>query len=335
MQPDRVTPHGQPLLEVRNLSTAFFTRRGVVQAVDQVSFALQRGEILGIVGETGSGKSVTALSLIDMVRFPGRVVAGQVWLNGEEWRSKPPRQRQRIRGHGIAMIFQNARASLNPLLRVETLIGRLLSRYQGLDSRQCCDAILRLLQQLGIADSERVLRSYPHELSGGMAQRVAIAMALACAPQVLIADEPTTALDVTTQFETLALIRALSDAHNLGIILITHDLGVVAQTCDRVAVMHAGQLVEIGPVRRIFSDPLHPYTQGLLAAVPRMEQTDSLATIPGMAPDLIHPPDGCRFVHRCGYAEPRCQHRPALVTREDHAVMCVRYERPEHRRGDT
>lgn len=193
------------LLDVRELSTAFFSRRGVVQAVDKVSFTLRRGEILGLVGETGSGKSVTALSLIDMVRFPGQITGGEIWFDQEEWLRKPQRERDTIRGRGIAMIFQHARAALNPLSTVERQIGRLLARYQALNGTARRDAALDLLRQLGISAAERVLRSYPHELSGGMAQRVGIAMALACAPQILIADEPTTALDVTTQRETSSL----------------------------------------------------------------------------------------------------------------------------------
>lgn len=319
------TTKDEPLLEVRELSTAFFSRRGVVQAVDKVSFALKRGEILGLVGETGSGKSVTALSLIDMVRFPGQVTGGEIWFAGEEWLRKPQRARGGIRGRGIAMIFQHARAALNPLLAIERQIGRLLTRYQGLRGPARREAALDLLIQLGINDAERVLRSYPHELSGGMAQRVGIALALACAPQILIADEPTTALDVTTQRETLELIRTLRDQRGMAILFITHDLGVIAQLCDRVAIMHAGHIVETGPVRRIFAEPLHPYTSGLLRALPRLERTEALTTIPGIPPNLIAPPPGCRFVERCAYAEQRCHQWPPTVALDDHAVMCVRY----------
>ena len=317
----------EPLLEVNGLQVAFFTRRGVVKAIDGVSFSIGAGEVLGLVGETGSGKTVTALSLIGMVRYPGRILDGEIWFRGEEWLSKPTKERVEIRGNGISMIFQNAKSSLNPLLKVRKQIIRAFRLNNVKDQKQAESETLQLMGRLGMPDPQRVMESYPHELSGGMAQRVVIATAMACHPALLIADEPTTALDVTTQAEILRLIRQLRDEMGISILLITHDLGVIAATCDRVAVMHAGHMVEEGTVFEIFEQPLHPYTKALLKSVPRVDRPIDPVVIHGDVPDLVNPPSGCRFVDRCPDVMRKCHNRPPYYTLDaNHRVMCFLYE---------
>jgi peptide/nickel transport system ATP-binding protein len=290
----------RPLLEVSGLRTSFATRDGLVRAVDGISFSVDRGEIMGLVGESGCGKSVTSLSIMRLVPPPGRTEAGSVLFEGRDLLTLPPEQMRSIRGQQLAMIFQQPTSSLNPVWDVGRQIGETLEIHKGMRPRDARLRALELLRVVGIPDPERRLRSYPHELSGGMAQRVMIAMALACEPELLIADEPTTALDVTIQAQILDLLRNLRDELGTAIILITHDLGVVAEMCDRVAVMYAGEIVEQTDVGRLFSDPRHPYTRGLIGSIPVPGMIDrELVVIPGNVPNLIDLPGGCRFAPRC------------------------------------
>ena len=290
----------RPLLEVSGLRTSFATRDGLVRAVDGISFSVDRGEIMGLVGESGCGKSVTSLSIMRLVPPPGRTEAGSVLFEGRDLLTLPPEQMRSIRGQQLAMIFQQPTSSLNPVWDVGRQIGETLEIHKGMRRKAARLRSLELLRLVGIPDPERRLRSYPHELSGGMAQRVMIAMALACEPELLIADEPTTALDVTIQAQILDLLRNLRDELGTAIILITHDLGVVAEMCDRVAVMYAGEIVEQTDVGRLFRDPRHPYTRGLIGSIPVPGEVDhELAVIPGNVPNLIDLPGGCRFAPRC------------------------------------
>ena len=297
----RRKPRGErPLLEVSGLRTSFATRDGIVRAVDGISFSVDRGEIMGLVGESGCGKSVTSLSIMRLVPPPGRTEAGSVVFEGRDLLTLRPEQMRSIRGQQLAMIFQQPTSSLNPVWDVGRQIGETLEIHKGMRRREARLRALDLLRLVGIPDPERRLRSYPHELSGGMAQRVMIAMALACEPDLLIADEPTTALDVTIQAQILDLLRNLRDELGTAIILITHDLGVVAEMCDRVAVMYAGEIVEQTDVVRLFRDPRHPYTRGLIGSIPVPGDVEhDLAVIPGNVPNLIDLPGGCRFAPRC------------------------------------
>jgi oligopeptide/dipeptide ABC transporter ATP-binding protein len=301
-----------PLLDVRGLTTSFAVRHGLVRAVTGVSFQVARGEVLGLVGESGCGKSVTSLSILGLIVKPGRVESGQAIFDGRDLLTLPDRDLRRIRGDRIAMVFQQPQSSLNPVMRVGDQIGEVLELHRNMKRAAAHDRALELMRMVGIPDPERRLRAYPHEMSGGMAQRVMIAMALACEPELLIADEPTTALDVTIQAQILDLMRTLQRETGTAIILITHDLGVVAEMCDRVAVMYAGEIVEQTDVRTLFAEPRHPYTQGLIGAVPVPGVIrDELATIPGSVPNLIALPDGCRFAARCGA---RVEHGNVLAT---------------------
>jgi oligopeptide/dipeptide ABC transporter ATP-binding protein len=297
----RRKPRGErPLLEVRDLHTSFATRDGVVRAVDGISFDVDRGEIMGIVGESGCGKSVTSLSVMRLVPPPGRIESGSITFEGRNLLELRPEQMRSIRGQQLAMIFQQPTSSLNPVWDVGRQIGETLEIHKNMRRREARLRALELLRLVGIPDPERRLKSYPHELSGGMAQRVMIAMALACEPDLLIADEPTTALDVTIQAQILDLLRKLRDELGTAIVLITHDLGVVAEMCDRVAVMYAGEIVEQTDVGRLFRDPRHPYTRGLIGSIPVPGQVEhELAVIPGNVPNLIDLPGGCRFAPRC------------------------------------
>jgi peptide/nickel transport system ATP-binding protein len=297
----RRKPRGErPLLEVSGLRTSFATRDGIVRAVDGISFSVDRGEIMGLVGESGCGKSVTSLSIMRLVPPPGRTEAGTVIFEGRDLLTLSPEQMRSVRGQQLAMIFQQPTSSLNPVWDVGRQIGETLEIHKGMRRNDARNRALELLRLVGIPDPERRLRSYPHELSGGMAQRVMIAMALACEPDLLIADEPTTALDVTIQAQILDLLRNLRDELGTAIILITHDLGVVAEMCDRVAVMYAGEIVEQTDVGRLFRDPRHPYTRGLIGSIPVPGDVEhDLAVIPGNVPNLIDLPGGCRFAPRC------------------------------------
>jgi oligopeptide/dipeptide ABC transporter ATP-binding protein len=319
----------KPLLDVRGLRTSFHTRDGVVRAVTGVDLHVNRGEILGLVGESGCGKSVTSLSLMRLIARPGRIEAGEVVFDGTDLLKLPEKRMREIRGNRISMIFQQPTSSLNPVYSVGHQLGEVLELHRNMKKRAARDRSLELLRMVGIPDPKRRLQAYPHELSGGMAQRVMIAMALACEPELLIADEPTTALDVTIQAQILDLMRGLQADTGTAIILITHDLGVVAEMCDRVAVMYAGEIVEQASVRNLFADPQHPYTRGLIGSVPTLgDVRDELATIPGSVPNLIDLPDGCRFAPRCldrvewNVVEALEQHPELLEISPGHEARC-------------
>ncbi len=294
------SPQGDVLLQIRNLSTNFYTRDGVVQAVDGVSFEVRRGEVLGLVGESGCGKSVTSLSILRLVAPPGRIDNGEILFEGRNLLELDASEMTQIRGDRIAMIFQQPTSSLNPVFKVGDQIAEVLQLHQGVSQKVGRERAIDLMAQVGIPDPQRRVKAYPHEMSGGMAQRVMIAMALASKPDLLIADEPTTALDVTIQAQILDLMRNLQAEYGAAIILITHDLGVVAEMADRIAVMYAGQIVEEASTDELFRNPKHPYTQGLIASIPVLgEIKDELDVIPGNVPNLINLPPGCRFASRC------------------------------------
>jgi peptide/nickel transport system ATP-binding protein len=314
------------ILEVRDLHTQFNTLDGVVRAVDGVSFELARGETLGIVGESGCGKSVTALSVLRLIPpETGRIASGSIKFEGEELTQLSEEAMKRLRGHRISMIFQEPMTSLNPVLTVGTQIAENVTRHLGVSRKAARERAREMLDLVRIADARRRLDEYPHQLSGGMRQRVMIAMALSCDPQVLIADEPTTALDVTIQAQILDLMLDLKEKTGTAIVLITHDLGVVAETAQRVVVMYAGRKVEEAPVEALFDNPLHPYTRGLMAAIPRLD-TDAarLQEIPGMVPLLTKPIVGCAFAARCPIATDRCRAEapPMVDVGGGHTALC-------------
>ena len=325
-----------PLLAIEDLQTHFFTRDGVVRAVDGVSYAVEAGETLAVVGESGCGKSVTALSILRLVPSPpGRVVGGAIRFEGVDLLQIGEGEMRRIRGNEISMIFQEPMTSLNPVLTVSRQITETLILHQGLTARAAAARAIEMLRLVRIPEPERRARQYPHELSGGMRQRVMIAMALACHPKLLIADEPTTALDVTIQAQILDLMRELKSEIGAAIILITHDLGVVAEMAQRVVVMYAGRKVEEAPVGDLFRRPQHPYTLGLLASVPRLGATlgraepPRLAEIPGTVPSLRDPIVGCAFAPRCAYATERCSREapPLEAKTAAHLAACFESER--------
>jgi peptide/nickel transport system ATP-binding protein len=326
-----------PVLEVRDLRTHFHTRRGTVRAVDGVSYAVGAGRTLGVVGESGCGKSVSALSILRLVPDPpGRIVGGSVLFEDEDLTRLSTDRMRRIRGNKISMIFQEPMTSLNPLLRIGDQISEPIMLHQGLTRKAALDKAVDMLRLVHIPDAERWLRDYPHQMSGGMRQRVMIAMALACNPQVLLADEPTTALDVTIQAQIMRLIGELQDKLGTAVVLITHDLGVVAETAQRVVVMYAGKKVEEADVDQLFDRPRHPYTRGLLASIPRLDELAQgaaggrrLTEIPGIVPSLDRLPEGCAFAPRCAYATERCwQAVPPLEEKaRDHWAACWESER--------
>jgi oligopeptide/dipeptide ABC transporter ATP-binding protein len=287
------------LLEIRNLRTYFYLRRATVKAVDDVSFWIAPGEMMGLVGESGSGKSVTALSVLQLIEPPGRIVSGQVIFQGRDLLTLAQGEINSIRGRAISMIFQNPRSSLNPVLKVETQITRVHQIHKKSSSREARQRALEFLTLVRIPDPERVMSRYPYQLSGGMCQRVMIAMALICEPALVIADEPTTGLDVTIQGQILDLMRDLRGQTQAAQLLVTHDLGVAAETCDRMVVMYCGKIMEIGTVEEIFKQPVHPYTTALLTSIPDVRKDFRTATIPGNVPDPRDPPPGCRFHPRC------------------------------------
>ena len=305
------------ILKVDDLKVSFATEDGVVQAVGGVSFDLQAGEVLAIVGESGSGKSVTAQTITGLTRAPNARITGSVTYRDRELNGLDDDELRNIRGEQIAMVFQDPMCSLNPVYRVGDQITEMIRAHRDVSKREAADRAIELLRSVGIPNPERRVRHYPHEFSGGMRQRVMIAMALALEPDVLIADEPTTALDVTVQAQILRLLDQLNRDRDLAVILITHDLGVVAEIADRVVVMYAGQIVENATLDEIFYDPQHPYTWGLLGSLMRLDQsrTTQLAQIPGQPPSLLAPPPGCRFAPRCTYAFDKCHELPPLEAR--------------------
>ena len=327
----------EPVLEIDGLKTHFFAPDGVVRAVDGVSWAVRSGETLGVVGESGCGKSVTALSILRLVPSPpGRIVGGAVRLEGRNLLELGEAEMERVRGNDISMIFQEPMTSLNPLLTVGRQIGEAIVLHQGLSRRDAMDKVVEMLRRVHIPEPEHRVRAYPHQLSGGMRQRVMIAMALSCNPKVLIADEPTTALDVTIQAQILDLMRELQDTLGMAIVLITHDMGVVAETADRVVVMYAGRKVEEAAVDDLFERPAHPYTRGLLTSIPNIEaaargsrRRTRLTEIKGMVPSLLHLPQGCSFAPRCAFATDECRAAdpPLRQHRVGHFVACWHAER--------
>jgi len=312
---------GEPLLSVRDLVVEFSTERGVVRAVDRVSFDVRPDETLGIVGESGCGKTVTGLSILGLVPSPpGRIAGGSIRFMGRELVGLPEAEMRRIRGRDIAMIFQEPMTALNPVFTVGSQMIDVLRRYKGLTRRQARAAAVELLAKVGIPAPDRRVDEYPHQLSGGMRQRVVIAMALSCDPKLIVADEPTTALDVTTQAQVLEQIVKLQQEFHMAMILVTHDLGVVAETCHRAIVMYCGRIAEKAEIGPLFGQPRHPYTVGLLESIPRVGhgEKEDLAVIPGMVPDLLQLPRGCRFADRCSRRQPRCDEElPELDGGED------------------
>ncbi len=321
------------LLDVKGLKTYFFTDEGVIRAVDGIDLYIKPGETLGVVGESGCGKSVTALSIMRLIaQPPGRIVEGQILYNGRNLLDLPPAQMRKIRGKEIAMIFQEPMTSLNPVFTVGEQIAEAIRLHERLGRRDAMDKTVEMLRIVHIPNAERRVKEYPHQLSGGMRQRIMIAMALSCNPKLLIADEPTTALDVTIQAQILELLNELKSRFNMAVMLITHDMGVIAETAQRVVVMYAAQVVEEAPVGELFKEPLHPYTQGLLRSIPRIDlaalQRRKLDTIPGTVPTLrgdVKP--GCRFAPRCQFVKPQFyESTPQLKeVRPGHKVACFLY----------
>ncbi|HSE38566.1 MAG TPA: ABC transporter ATP-binding protein [Blastocatellia bacterium] len=318
------------ILEVTHLSTHFFTRAGRVKAAEDVSFSITKGSTLALVGESGSGKSVTSLSIMRLVQPPGKIVAGEILFSGRDLMKLDDQQMRRLRGREIAMIFQDPMTSLNPVYTVGDQIAEAIELHERVPRKQAWTRAVEMMTRVKIPDAERRARDYPHQLSGGMRQRVMIAMALSCKPTLLIADEPTTALDVTIQAEILELLRGLRDDFDLSMLLITHDLGVVAETADRVAVMYAGRIVEEASVQELFHNPRHPYTEGLLRSVPRLTEEGlrlrRLETIEGTVPNLLHLPSGCKFAPRCAYVIDACTANEIelLEVNGDHRARCIR-----------
>jgi peptide/nickel transport system ATP-binding protein len=309
---------GDMILDVDHLHVRFFTRRGTVHAVRDVSFQIHRGETLGLVGESGSGKSVTAQALLGMIELPGRITGGDVRWHGRSLVHDAHKTLSQVRGREIAMIFQDPMTSLNPVLTVGAQLIEVLRGHMGMGRREAKERAVELLDLVGIANPRQRVKQYPFEMSGGMRQRVIIAQALACEPQLLVADEPTTALDVTIQAQILDLLGELQQRLGVAVLLITHDLGVVAGLCDRVAVMYAGRLVEIAPAEQLFADPRHPYSAGLLGSTPRLDVvTPRLLSIDGAPPDMRQPPTGCAYADRCSYASSVCDEQPGLDLREE------------------
>lgn len=328
----------EPLLQVRDLKTYFFTDDGVVKAVDGVDFDVLPGEILGLVGESGCGKSVTSFSILQLIDDPGRIVGGEIFFRDTDLLKLSEPEMVRMRGNLISMIFQQPQSSLNPVFTVGSQIAEVFKIHKkDIKKEEAWDEAVNLLKLVGIPDAERKAKAYPHEMSGGQAQRVMIAMALALKPKLLIADEPTTALDVTIQAQILDLILDLRDQMGTSVILITHDLGLIAETADRVAVMYAGQIIEQAEIEPIFDGPMHPYTKGLIASVPILGQVqEQLETIPGSVPNLVNMPPGCRFAPRCrarvAHSLEICnQVEPTLETiQSGHSVRCWLYQDGEN-----
>jgi oligopeptide/dipeptide ABC transporter ATP-binding protein len=322
-----------PLLDVKNLKTYFYTEDGVVRAVDGVDIRVYPGEIVGLVGESGCGKSVTSLSIMRLISKPGKIDAGEIWFNDKNLLDLPENEMRNVRGNLISMIFQQPQTSLNPIFTAGDQIAEVLQIHKFVEKKEAWNSAVELLKLVGIPDAERRAKAYPHELSGGQAQRVMIAIALALLPELLIADEPTTALDVTIQAQILDLLRGLQEKFKTAVILITHDLGVIAEMAERVAVMYAGKIVEQAAVKPLFADPLHPYTIGLIGSIPVLGKIkDRLDVIPGTVPNLINLPPGCRFAPRCKarqeYSLKICTEvEPDLIeARPEHFVRCWLYQ---------
>jgi oligopeptide transport system ATP-binding protein len=320
------------ILEIKNLKTRFYTDEGIVHAVNGVSYGLQEGEILGVVGESGCGKSVHALSILRLIPDPpGKIDSGEIWFDGRNLLALSEHEMRHVRGKQIAMVFQDPMTSLNPVFTVGFQIIEALTYHQGMDQHKARNRAIELLGMVGIPEASQRVDDYPHQFSGGMRQRAMLAMALSCIPKMLIADEPTTALDVTIQAQIVDLVKRLQRELGMAVMWITHDLGVVAELAHRVNVMYAGYIIERGKVKDIFKRPRHPYTQGLLGSLPRLDEAPGtkLVSIPGLPPDLIALPKGCPFAARCIYVQERCrQENPTLeeAGEMEHSVACWRWE---------
>lgn len=317
------------LLEVKNLKTEFKLKRGIVNAVDDISFSLDKGKILAIVGESGSGKSVTSLSIMRLLQSPGRIAQGEILFNGEDLLKKSESEMQAVRGDKISMIFQEPMTSLNPVYRVKDQIMESIMTHMKVSKKEALERTIKMLDTVGIPSPERRVYDYPHQMSGGMRQRVMIAMALIGSPELLIADEPTTALDVTIQAQILDLLYHMREKFNMAVLLITHDLGVVSEAADHVIVMYCGKIVEEANVRDLFDNPLHPYTLGLLRSIPRLEDDSDgpLYMIKGMVPNPLKMPAGCPFSDRCDRCMERCRlEMPELIEKDGHKVRCFLYD---------
>ncbi len=324
------------LLKIHNLHTYFYTDDGTAKAVDGVDLELEEGGTLGVVGESGCGKSVTALSIMRLIpEPPGKIVSGEIIFNGTDLLTFSEAAMRKVRGRSISMIFQEPMTSLNPVFQIGDQISEVLRLHEGLSRKASWARSIEMLKMVGIPSPERRVAEYPHHLSGGMRQRAMIAMALACSPKLMIADEPTTALDVTIQAQILELINRLQQEKGMSVILITHNMGVIAETAKKVAVMYAGRIVEYTEVRALFGSPKHPYTQGLLQSIPRLDEEHSrkkrLEAIPGLVPSLLDLPPGCKFSNRCRYVFDRCGEEPPLIEAEKgHFVRCWLHEKSQH-----
>jgi len=313
------------LLEIKDLTTHFFTRSGVVKAVDNLSLGLRKGRVLGLVGESGCGKTVTALSVLNLVPYPGKIVSGRIYFEGRDLLALPSEEMRKVRGAKISMIFQEPMTALNPVFTVGNQIAEVLTTHLDVTKKQAMDSAVELLRSVGIPSPEKRVHEYPHQMSGGMRQRVMIAMAVACRPSLILADEPTTALDVTIQAHILELLGRIQAEMGMAMVLVTHDLGLIAERAQDVAVMYAGRIVEQAETKELFANPQHPYTRGLMASVPRPgeEGRTRLRTIAGTVPRLHELPAGCRFAPRCDIKTARCEVEPELVeVRPGHLVRC-------------
>ena len=321
----------EPVLSVRDLKVDFVTRRGTLHAIDGVSFDIARGEVLGVVGESGAGKSVTGLAAIGLIDLPGRIAGGSISLSGQRIDNLPPEQMRRIRGKRIGMIFQDPLTSLNPLYRVGDQLVETIRTHLDLSNSAARKRAIDLLAEVGISAPDKRIDAYPHEFSGGMRQRVVIALAICAEPELIIADEPTTALDVSVQAQIIGLIKRLGRDHGTAVMLVTHDMGVIAETSDRVAVMYSGRIAEIGPVRDVVQRPLHPYAKGLMGAIPTLSgDAKRLVQIPGSMPRLSTIPSGCAFHPRCEFAFDRCRvERPEPRPHNAQMVACHLYDANE------
>lgn len=319
----------ETILEIKDLCVEFQTTEGIVKAVDHLSYTLHKGEKLGIVGESGSGKSVSSLGMMQLIpNPPGKITGGEILYKGQDLVKASEKEMQKIRGNEISMIFQEPMTSLNPIIKCGKQIAESLKLHRGMKKKEALEEAIRMMQAVGIANPEVRAHEYPHQMSGGMRQRVMIAMALACKPQILIADEPTTALDVTIQAQILDLIRELNESMETSVVFITHDLGVVSELCDTVIVMYTGHIVEQAPVRELFESPKHPYTVGLLNAIPKItKERNPLQTIEGMVPNPTERIEGCSFSPRCPHATERCkkENPPVITLSETRTVRCWRY----------
>ncbi len=320
-----------PLLNVKDLNVAFYLRQGIAKAVNDVNLQIEKGETLGIVGESGCGKSVTSLAIMRLISEPGRILSGEILLNGEDILQLTKKQMRNVRGNKISMIFQDPMTCLNPVMTIGKQLTETLIKNKHMKKKDALDRAEFMLKEVGIPTPKRLLKCYPHELSGGMRQRVMISMALICEPELLIADEPTTALDVTIQAQILELMKELQEKFGTAIIIITHDLGIIAELADRVTVMYAGDMVEKAKVNTLFDNPSHPYTKGLMEAIPStsdfLSTKERLYNIPGSVPALLDLPVGCKFVKRCSVAIEKCsKNRPELINYDNHLVRCHLFE---------